>query len=73
MPREQTPDDNVKIIFTGPRADAIEAVEFILRDREQFERDANKIGWGWHYRFKSGRDYFLRRIKGGVSAKLVQP
>jgi len=42
------------------------ALRLILENAEMFNRPSSKNGWGWHFGTKPA--FFLRQIKGGISA-----
>ena len=66
-------ETNIRLIFDGPQTDAAEMIERMVKDRAQFERDYSRVGWGWSWGLKSGNDYFVRKTKGGISAKFIAP
>lgn len=63
-------DEPLRFIFNGHAADVAEAAALAVRERALFSAEWLKVGCGWGYRLATGRHYFLRRIKGGVSANL---
>lgn len=62
-----------KMIISGDPGDAMEVVGLILREGESFEAAWLKNGHGWGFRLHNGHAYFLRKIKGGVSATQTDP
>lgn len=68
----------IRIIFNGEPEDAECIVSIIVDNESMFTRDYLAVGWGWHMsvvstttRTPSGQNYFLRRIKNGVSASII--
>lgn len=58
----------MRLIIDGNPEDAPELVERMAREADKFDRP----GWGRHWSVASGRVYFVRGTKTGVSAKLHQ-
>jgi hypothetical protein len=58
----------MRIIINAEPDEMHDVLDLILEHRADFERPPSRPGWGWHFQTKSGRRFFLREIKGGVSA-----
>ncbi len=65
--------ERLNVIFRGDPADLEDAIALVRRELPAFDRGPERLGWGWHHRVPSGRTYFLRQIKGGVSATMLEP
>ena len=59
---------DVRIIIDGPPEFAADVMAAILKGREGL--DQCKIGWGWGIVNTRGWEAFIRRTKGGYSAKV---
>lgn len=57
---------NVRLIINAPTEHVADLAALMLRELPTFERH-DRIGCGWMFVIQ-GSTYFLRRIKGGVSA-----
>ncbi|MGK2908791.1 MAG: hypothetical protein ACSLE1_03180 [Sphingobium sp.] len=58
----------MKIIITCDDGQEEYALRLINSNVEMFNRHGNKIGWGWHFHERDKPTFFLRQIKGGISA-----
>ncbi|SCW57231.1 hypothetical protein SAMN02927924_01451 [Sphingobium faniae] len=58
----------MKIIMHCDLEEAQDLLKVMLDSREQFARHPERIGWGWHFSVPNRRSFFIRQIKGGLSA-----
>ncbi len=43
-------------------------LKLIISAQPIFARHPERLGWGWHFSVPNGRAFFIRSIKGGLSA-----
>ncbi len=58
----------MKIIVNAEPEDMEAVVRMVMKARADFDRHPERIGWGWHFSYPGGATYFVRQIKGGLSA-----
>jgi hypothetical protein len=59
----------MKIIVNAQPDEMEEVVRLIMKNRDSFARQPERLGWGWHFHSNAlGRSFFIRQIKGGLSA-----
>lgn len=63
----------MRIIINAEPDEMADVMETVLKSRETFARHPERIGWGWAFATKSGRSFFIRQIKGGLSASPSKP
>jgi len=56
----------MKIIINCDDGLEVYAMSLIINNAKMFNRPNSKNGWGWHFGSKPA--FFLRQIKGGISA-----
>jgi hypothetical protein len=62
----------VKIIINAEPEEIAEVVALIMDRKVMFDATPERLGWGWAFPIASGRRFFLRQIKGGISASPVK-
>jgi hypothetical protein len=63
----------VKIIINAEPDEMADVLVLVMKSRETFARHPERIGWGWAFSTKGGRSFFVRQIKGGLSASPTKP
>lgn len=58
----------MKIIINAEPDDMPAVVQLIMDKKPMFDRSDDRLGWGWMFAVPGGKRFFLRRIKGGISA-----
>lgn len=58
----------MKIIINAEPEEMDDVLSLIMSSRDAFARHPERLGWGWNFRVPGGREFFLRHIKGGISA-----
>jgi len=58
----------MRLILTCEPDEAEALLKLVMDIRPTFARHPERIGWGWHFRIPNGRTFFIRAIKGGLSA-----
>lgn len=57
-----------KFIIHGPIEELPYVVDLLNEAIPMFRRNGGRLGWGWHLNGKGKPSYFVREIKGGLSA-----
>ena len=62
-----------KFIIHGPIEELPYVVDLLNEAVPMFQRSSRGIGWGWNLSSHRGPTYFVRQIKGGLSAMRATP
>lgn len=58
----------MRIIMTCEPEEMEAVLRLIMESMPRFARHPERPGWGWHFCVPNGRTFFIRSIKGGLSA-----
>ncbi|WP_303758397.1 hypothetical protein [Sphingobium yanoikuyae] len=59
---------DTKFIMNCAPSEAEELAALMVREIPTFQRSCRGPGWGWSYALRSGRTFFIRQTKSGLSA-----
>lgn len=58
----------MKFIINCEENEAEDVLRLMLEKKHMFETGQSRPGWGWVFYTPAGKGFFVREIKGGLSA-----
>lgn len=63
----------MRYIINAEIDDAPAVLAMMQEQAHNFDRRSERLGWGWTWSIPNGKRFFVRQIKGGLSASPAKP